>query len=137
MNKSEQLEHLNSLSKNNMVEHLGIIFTEIGNDYVCGKMPVDQRTIQPLGYLHGGASTAFAETLASVAGTMQVDIGKQYCMGMEINANHIKKIKTGWVYGKASSIHVGKRSQVWQIEITDENKDLVCISRMTLAVINR
>ena len=91
MNQADQLDHLNRLGNNSMVDHLGIVFTDMGENFLCGKMPVDYRTTQPLGYLHGGASTAFAETLASIAGTIQVDIKKQFCMGLEINANHIKK----------------------------------------------
>ena len=137
MNQADQLAHLNRLGNNSMVDHLGIVFTDMGENFLCGMMPVDYRTTQPLGYLHGGASTAFAETLASIAGTIQVDIKKQFCMGLEINANHIKKVQSGWVYGKATSIHIGKNSQVWQIRITNDEDELVCISRMTLAVINK
>jgi 1,4-dihydroxy-2-naphthoyl-CoA hydrolase len=137
MNKSEQLDHLNRLGNNNMVDHLGIVFTDVGEKFLSGKMPVDHRTTQPLGYLHGGASTAFAETLASVAGTMQLNIEKQFCMGLEINANHIKKVQSGWVHGKANPIHIGKKSHVWEIRITNDEGELVCISRMTLAVINK
>ena len=117
--------------------HLGIEFTEIGDDYLCGKMPVDHRTHQPMGLLHGGASAALAETLGSVAGLMQVDSDKQACVGIEINANHVKSARNGFVYGKATAIHIGSKTQVWDIRITNAGGDLVCVSRLTLAVLDR
>jgi 1,4-dihydroxy-2-naphthoyl-CoA hydrolase len=137
MKKSEKIKHLKKLSKNTMVQHLGIEFTDVGDDFICGKMPVDHRTIQPLGLLHGGASTAFAETLASAAGTLQVDSENQYCVGLDINANHIRSVKSGWIFGEANPIHLGKMTQVWQIKIKNEKGEMVCISRMTMAVIDR
>ncbi len=117
--------------------HLGMEFTEIGPDYLCGKMPVDHRTHQPMGLLHGGASAALAETLGSVAGLMQVDSDKQACVGLEINANHLKSVRQGYVFGKATAVHIGKKTQVWDIRITTENGSLVCVSRLTLAVLDR
>lgn len=120
-----------------MMAQIGIEFTDVGPDFVCARMPVDERTYQPLKMLHGGASVALAETLASVAGTMQVNMETHYCVGMEINANYIRSIREGFVYGKATPIHLGKRTQIWNIRIADENDQLVCISRMTLAVMEK
>jgi 1,4-dihydroxy-2-naphthoyl-CoA hydrolase len=120
----------------NMLKHLAIEFTEVGEDFVSAKMPVDERTQQPMGLLHGGASVVLAESLGSVAGQLCVEEG-QYCVGLEINANHLKSVKSGFVYGTAKPIHVGKRTQVWEIRIVDEADDLVCISRITLAVIDK
>ena len=120
-----------------MVEHLGIIYTEVGEDYISAKMPVDHRTHQPYGILHGGASVALAETLGSVAATFSVDHEKYNCVGIEINANHIKSVRDGWVYGTAKPVHVGKSTQIWEIRINNEASELVCVSRLTLAVIRK
>jgi 1,4-dihydroxy-2-naphthoyl-CoA hydrolase len=120
-----------------MVDHLAIEFTEIGEDYLSAKMPVDRRTQQPLGLLHGGASVALAETLGSVAATCCVDLKAQYCVGLEINANHIKGVKSGYVFGTTRPIHIGKRTHIWEIRITTEQNELVCVSRITMAVIDR
>ena len=131
------LETLNQLSDNTLVAHLGIEIIGIGEDYIEAKMPVDHRTHQPLGMLHGGASVALAETLGSIAATCCVDRNTQYCVGLEINANHIKSVRDGFVYGITKPIHVGKKTQVWEIKITNDQKQLVCISRITLAVIDK
>lgn len=131
------LEILNSWNQNTMGGHLGMEFTEIGEDYLCGKMPVDSRTHQPMGLLHGGASAALAETLGSVAGLMQVDSEKQACVGIEINANHVKSVRNGFVYGKATAVHLGQKTHVWDIRITNGSGDLICVSRLTLAVLDR
>ena len=131
------LQALNSLSANTMVEHVGIEFTAIGTDFIEAKMPVDHRTHQPLGLLHGGASVVLAETLGSVAATCCVDISKQYCVGLEINANHIKSARSGFVTGVARPIHIGGRTQVWEIKIHNEKLELVCISRITMAVMDK
>ncbi|WP_210490439.1 hotdog fold thioesterase [Rufibacter aurantiacus] len=131
------LEQLNAWNKNTLGEHLGMEYTEIGDDYLVGRMPVDHRTHQPLGLLHGGASVALAETLGSVGATMFLDLEKQYCVGLEINANHIKSVRSGYVYGKAAALHIGRKTQVWEIRITSEAGDLVCISRITMAVLDR
>jgi 1,4-dihydroxy-2-naphthoyl-CoA hydrolase len=131
------LEALNKLSVNTMVTHLGIEFTAIGDDFIEARMPVDHRTHQPLGLLHGGASVALAETLGSVAATCCVDVAKQYCVGLEINANHVKGVREGYVTGTTKPIHVGKKTQVWEIRISNEQRELVCISRITMAVIDR
>lgn len=131
------LEFVNQLGKNTMGDHLGIEITEIGGDYLKGKMPVDNRTKQPFGILHGGASAALAETLGSIAGTLVLDPDKEFCVGLEINANHIRSVRSGFVYGTARPIHVGGRTQVWEIRIEDERESLICISRLTLAVLPR
>jgi 1,4-dihydroxy-2-naphthoyl-CoA hydrolase len=128
---------LNESSKNSMVDHLGIVFTEVGKDYISAKMPVDHRTCQPLGLLHGGASVTLAETLGSVAATFSVDHEKFTCVGLEINANHVKIMTNGWVHGTAKPVHIGKSTQIWAIKINNESGDLVCISRLTLAVIKK
>ena len=137
MNKEKLLEKMSNLNQNTMATAIGLELTDIGNDYVCGKIPVDSRTIQPFGFLHGGASVALAETIGSLAGQMQVDPEREIVLGVEINASHIKSVKKGWVYGKASPIKIGKKIQVWEILITDVEKKLVCISRLTLAVLKK
>jgi len=136
-NKDFTLEGLNEFSKKSMVGHIGIEITEIGDDFIKAKMPVDHRTIQPMGLLHGGASVVLAETLGSIGSTMLTDINKQSCVGLEINANHIKSAKEGFVYGTAKPIHIGKRTHVWEIKVSNDNNDLVCISRITIAIIDR
>ena len=123
--------------QNSMISTIGIEITDVGDDYVCGKMPVDERTVQIFGILHGGASVTLAESLGSIAGYMQIDQETEAVMGIEINANHIKSVKEGWVYGKASPIKIGKKIQVWEIQITDEEKKMVCISRLTLVVVKK
>ena len=120
-----------------MVGHLGIEFTEIGNDYVRARMPVDARTHQPYGLLHGGASVTLAETLGSTGAMMSVDAALQYAVGLEINANHVRAVKAGWVTGTARPLHRGKTTQIWEIRIVDDSDKLVCISRITVAVLDR
>ncbi len=117
-----------------LITTLGIELLEAGDDWLKGRMPVDERTHQPFGLLHGGASVALAETLASWAGTCAVDADK-VCVGQEINANHVRPVREGWVYGIATPEALGRTAQVWSIRITDEAGRLVCISRMTLAVV--
>jgi len=136
-NPGVTVESLNRLSANTMVSHVGIEFTQIGHDFIEAKMPVDSRTQQPLGLLHGGASVTLAETLGSVAATCCVDRETQYCVGLDINANHIKSAKTGYVFGITKPIHIGKRTHVWEIRIVNEQKELICISRITMAVIDK
>lgn len=131
------IEELNKMAKGNMLAHLGIEFTACTPEYLEAKMPVDHRTHQPFGLLHGGASVALAETLGSVGANMLVDSRSQYCVGLDINANHIKSARSGFVFGKAKPIHIGTRTQVWEIVIRNENNELVCISRLTMAVIDR
>ena len=136
-NKSFTVEAMNEFSKNSMVGHIGIEFTEVGDDYLKAKMPVDHRTVQPFGLLHGGASVSLAETMGSLGATMVVDMNNQYCVGLEINANHIKSAKSGFVYGIAKPIHLGKKTHVWEIRITNDDDQLVCISRITMAIIDK
>jgi 1,4-dihydroxy-2-naphthoyl-CoA hydrolase len=116
--------------------HIGIEFTELGPDYLRGRMPVDDRTRQPYGILHGGASVALAETLGSIAASLVVDHDRYRCVGQEINANHVRAIASGYVIGTARPAHLGRRSHVWEIRITDEQERLVCISRLTMAIID-
>lgn len=130
-------DHLNDLSKNNMLEHLGILFTEVGEDYISATLPVDKRTHQPFGLLHGGASVTLAETLGSVAATLCIDQTKQACVGLEINANHIKGAREGLVTGTVRPIHIGRSTQVWEIKIVNPQNELVCVSRITMAVIDK
>lgn len=133
--KEFTLEALNAHS-NNMVKTLDIVFTEYGDDYIVGRMPVDERTKQPFGLLHGGASVVLAESLGSMAGYLCLEDSAKAVVGLEINANHLRGVREGFVYGKAKPVHTGSKTQVWSIEITDENGKMVCISRLTLAVIN-
>jgi 1,4-dihydroxy-2-naphthoyl-CoA hydrolase len=135
--KNVTVEELNKWGPNTMAENIGIEFTAVGEDYLEAKMPVDHRTHQPMGLLHGGASVALAETMGSVAAMCCVDITKQYCVGLEINANHIKSVRDGYVKGVTKPIHIGKKTQVWEIRISSEAGELVCISRITMAVIDK
>ncbi|MCE2934594.1 MAG: hotdog fold thioesterase [Cyclobacteriaceae bacterium] len=131
------LQTIQRLSPGTLVEHLGIEFVELGQDFIRAKMPVDGRTRQPMGLLHGGASVALAETLGSVAANCCIDNKIQACVGLEINANHIKSVREGFVVGTARPIHIGKRTHVWEIKIANESGDLVCISRITMAIIDK
>ncbi|QAV24454.1 1,4-dihydroxy-2-naphthoyl-CoA hydrolase [Proteus hauseri] len=128
------LEQLNQIGQNNMMSHLGIELTYLGDDYLEGTMPVDHRTKQPLGLLHGGASVVLAETLGSVAGYLCTQ-GEQKIVGLEINANHIRSAREGNVRGVCKPIHLGRSHQVWSIEIFDDENRQVCISRLTTSVI--
>ena len=134
--QSATLDSLNKWSENTLSGLLGIEFTSIGDDFVEARMPVDDRTRQPLGLLHGGASVALAETLGSVAATLCLD-DSRFCVGLEINANHIKSIRNGFVIGTTRPIHLGKQTQVWEIRITNEAKELICISRITMAILEK
>lgn len=135
INPAITLQNLEDMGKGSMVEHLGIVFTAIGPDFITATMPVDERTKQPLGLLHGGASVVLAETLGSIAANCVVDNEKYYCVGLDINANHIRSVKSGYVTGTTKPVHVGKSTQVWEIIIKDEREQLVCISRITMAVL--
>lgn len=132
--KPISLERLNATSKNTLVEHVGIEYTAFDDNSLTGTMPVEARTHQPLGMLHGGASVVLAETLGSLAANMVVEENK-YCVGLDINANHIRAMRSGFVIGTAKAVHLGATTQVWQIEITDERGRLVCTSRLTMAVL--
>ncbi|WP_334193096.1 hotdog fold thioesterase [Pararhodobacter sp.] len=131
------VEMANAYGQGTANAHLGIEVLEKGPDYLTGRMPVDARTKQPAGILHGGASVLLAETLASWAGAFCVDVARESVVGQEINANHLRPATGGWVTGTTRPVHIGRRSQVWETRIVDENDKLVCISRMTLAVIDR
>ena len=135
MEKQEKIKRINDGIQNTMTSIIGIEITDIGDDFICGKMPVDERTTQPFGLLHGGASVALAETLGSIGGGIKVYKNNETVVGIEINANHLKSARDGWVFGKAIPIRIGKKIQVWNIEITNEDDDLICVSRLTLAVI--
>lgn len=134
--RSTSVEHLNALSRGTAIESLGIVFTAIGEDHLSATMPVDARTMQPYGLLHGGSSVLLAETLGSSAGNLCVPEGSM-CVGVEINANHLRGVRDGLVTGTARPLHVGGRTQVWEIRIEDGQRRLACISRLTLAVVPR
>jgi 1,4-dihydroxy-2-naphthoyl-CoA hydrolase len=130
------LSQLNERSIDTLSHHLGIEFTEIGDDYLKARMPVDKRTVQPMGRLHGGASVVLAETLGSVAGLLCVE-SHQSIVGLDINANHLKSAADGWVTGIVRPYHIGRTTQVWNIEIHNDANELICISRLTIAVIEK
>ena len=133
------LEGVNAIGQNTLVEHLGIQFIEIGDDYVIAQMPVNHRTVQPMRILHGGASVALAESMGSVAGVLCLDDpNTQTIVGVEINANHLRPVpEGGTVYAKASPIRIGRKIQVWNIDISDQNERLVCVSRLTIMVVDK
>jgi len=133
--RSPDLDYANDASADSAIGHLGIEFTEVGANHLTGRMPVDGRTRQPFGILHGGASVLLAETLVSCAATFVVAPDK-LCVGMEINANHLRPVTSGWVTGTARPVSLGRRSQVWEVRIVDDSNRLVCISRCTMAVID-
>ncbi|MEL7292661.1 MAG: hotdog fold thioesterase [Pseudomonadota bacterium] len=127
------LDRLNTTSHNTLIEHLNIVYSDVGEDFISATMPVCSFTHQPLGMLHGGASVVLAETLGSVAANFCVD-EDSFCVGLDINANHVRSMRSGQVIGTATPIHLGISTQVWQINITDERGRLVCTSRLTIAV---
>ena len=132
------LEVLNDLGRGGLAEHLGIEFTEIGADYIKAKMPVDHRTKQPMGLLHGGASAALSETMGSIAGVLLINNpSKHSIVGIEINANHLRSAKSGYVYATTTPIKIGRQLQVWNTEIIDEAGKLICISRLTTMIIEQ
>ena len=135
--KEYDLETLNSLRAANMGAHLGIEFTEIGEDYLSARMPVDERTKQPFGILHGGASCVLSETLGSVAAWMCIDNDKQRAVGIEINANHIRSATDGYVTGICKPIQIGRKIHVWNTEIFKEDGKLACTSRLTCAILDK
>jgi 1,4-dihydroxy-2-naphthoyl-CoA hydrolase len=131
------LDALNERGKNTMIEYLGIEFIEFGDDYLVARMPVDHRTLQPAGIMHGGSSCALAESVGSTAANCCVDQKLAYCVGLEINTNHIKSIREGFVFGTAKAYHIGRTTQVWGIEIVNEQKKLISINRLTMAVLQK
>lgn len=130
-----QLETIRPLCENNMLSQLGIEITELGHDFLAGTMPVDQRTTQPAGLLHGGASVALAESLGSIAANLCIDPERWTCVGQEISASHLRPVRKGAVTGIARPVHVGRSSQVWEISIVDERQRKVCLVRLTVAVV--
>lgn len=136
-NKTLTIEMIAPVSKNTMGEHLDMRFSEIGADYLKATMPVDHRTHQPYGLLHGGASAALAETLGSVSSALVIDQEKFICVGIEINANHVRSVRSGIVTGTCTPIHIGATTHVWDIRIHDERNKLVCVSRLTVAILKK
>jgi 1,4-dihydroxy-2-naphthoyl-CoA hydrolase len=132
--KQPIVEMLQVFSNNTMVQHLGIEFTAVGDDFLEARMPVDARTLQPFGLLHGGASATLAETLGSIGAYHCIDENKA-CVGLEINANHIRAVRSGWVTGRAMPLHLGRTTHVWEIRITDDLGGLTCISRLTMMIL--
>ncbi|KAF5060557.1 putative esterase [anaerobic digester metagenome] len=130
------LEAMNAMSAGTLMEQLGIVYTEVGPDYICGTMPVDHRTVQPAGLLHGGASAALAETLGSM-GSVAIMGRKHAIVGIEINANHIRKVKDGLVHGKATLVMRSRRLHIWEVKIHNDAGALVCLSRLTIMVIEQ
>lgn len=137
LNTKVPVEVINQMNKNTMLEVLGIQTTEVGEDFIKATMPVDKRTHQPMGLLHGGASAVLIESLGSIGSSLIVDITKENIVGLEINANHLRAVKSGFVTGKATIIHCGRRTHVWQAEITDENDKLVCTGRLTVMITSK
>ena len=136
--KDYSVDYLEGLRNANMGEHLGLELIEVGADYLKGRMPVDTRTTQPFGILHGGASCVLSETLGSVAAWMTIDPDAYRAVGLEINANHIRAVTEGHVIGTCTAFHTGRRTQVWQTDITEEaTGKRVCISRLTVAIIEQ
>ncbi len=133
--KNFTLENLNQLCSNSAVSHLGIEISAFGKDWIEATMPVDHRTMQPFGVLHGGVSVALAETIGSLAGSLCLEEGKA-AVGLDINANHLRPVRLGKVTAKATPINLGRNIQVWQIDIRTEENKLCCVSRLTLSVIN-
>lgn len=136
-NEHTAVKDIVSLGNGTMTEHLGVEWMEVGDNYLKAKMPVDHRTIQPYGLLHGGASCVLAETLGSVASYLVIDSTQYICVGIEINANHIRSARNGHVYGQCTPLHLGSTTHVWDIRITNEEEKLICISRLTVAIIKK
>lgn len=131
------IEQIRERSKDTLMEHLGIEYLEIGDDYLKARMPVDHRTRQTAGILHGGASAALAETLGSIAAGLCVDRETKRIVGLEINANHIRPVRHGWVTGVTTPIHIGNTTQIWEIRLTNDEGKLTCVSRLTVANIDK
>lgn len=132
--RTPNLESFMESSKNTAVGHMGIEYLEVGDDYVKGRMPVDERTVQPFGILHGGASVLLAETLGSMAANCCLKSPDTVAVGLDINANHLRPVSKGWVYGTATALHIGSTTQVWEIRLENEEGKPTCISRLTMAV---
>ena len=137
MKKKIILQKINKFQKNTMTENIGIQITNFGDDSIEGKMPVNNKTKQPFGLLHGGASAAFAETLGSIGANIIIDSDNFSAVGIELNVSHLKSITNGWVFGRATAVRIGKKIQVWQITIEDNNQNKVCVGRLTLAILRK
>ena len=137
MKKKIILQKINKFKKNTMTENIGIQITNFGDDSIEGKMPVNNKTKQPFGLLHGGASAAFAETLGSIGANIIIDSDNFSAVGIELNVSHLKSITNGWVFGRATAVRIGKKIQVWQITIEDNNQNKVCVGRLTLAILRK
>ncbi len=135
--KNISLEELTSRNKNTMSDFLGIAFIEIGDDYIIAKMPVDDRTKQPVGIMHGGASCVLAETVGSIAANCCVDLTKYYCVGLDINTNHIRSIREGFVYATAKPYHLGRSTHVWGINIVNDKDQMISVNRLTMTVLTK
>ncbi|MDU0112780.1 hotdog fold thioesterase [Psychrosphaera aquimarina] len=130
-----ELSVINSWNKGTMLEHLGIEITEVGEDYIEGTMPADNRTFQPFKLVHGGANVVLAESLGSIGAQLTIDPAQYYCVGQEVNANHLRGVRQGTVRGRAEQVYKGKTSQVWEIKLYDQRNKMTCISRLTVAVV--
>ena len=137
MNKKDILKRIAEFQKNTMTDQLGIKITDFGEQSISGKMPVDKRTKQPYGLLHGGASAVLVESLGSIGAGMYVDLKKQSVVGIELNVSHLKSVTSGYVNGVATAVRIGNKIQVWDVEITDDNKNKISKGRLTLAVIDK
>jgi len=131
------LEEVNSWREGTILEHLGIEVTDIGDNYIEGTMPADKRTFQPYKLVHGGANVVLAESLGSIGGMLTLDSDEYFCVGQEVNANHLRGVKSGVVKGRAEQVYCGRRSQVWEIRLYDSKNKLTCTSRLTLAVVKK
>lgn len=132
------LDEINKRARNTLCDHLGIEFTEVGDDHLTASMPVDERTCQPMGILHGGATCALAETVGSAAANYCIDQSQKVCVGLDINANHLRPVRSGSIiHAVAKPLHLGKTTQVWEIKIYNESKQLISVSRLTMAVIGK
>lgn len=134
INTSIPLEKINEMSSNTMLEHIGIEITELHDDYLVGTMPVDSRTVQPMRLLHGGATAALIESLGSVGSSLIVDMQQNAIVGIEVNANHVRGVKEGKVTGVAKIVHCGRKTHLWQVDVTDEKGKLVCTGRLTVLI---
>lgn len=137
MEKQIILQKINKFQKNTMTENIGIEITDFSDDSIEGTMPVNNKTKQPFGLLHGGASAAFAETLGSIGANMIIDSDNFSAVGIELNVSHLKSISKGWVFGKATAARIGKKIQVWQITIKDDDQNKICVGRLTLAILRK
>ncbi len=137
MKNNFTIEDLNNLNKNTLMESLGIEYLEMGDGYVKARMPVDKKTLQPMGILHGGASLAFAETIGSLGSSLLIDLEKYDVRGTSLTANHVKSVSNGYVYGYAKIIHRGRYTHVWNIDVKNENDDLISSSRLTIMIIEK